>query len=116
MSENIKVVVDAMGGDNAPEVTVEGAVEALKVSDKISIILTGRTEDIKKELQKYSYDESRISIVQADDVIGFDEEKFFHRCRIESRKTRRSGCFCIGRKYRCNLSWRPVCCGKDQRN
>ena len=50
MSENIKVVVDAMGGDNAPEVTVEGAVEALKVSDKISIILTGRTEDIKKEL------------------------------------------------------------------
>lgn len=73
MSENIKVVVDAMGGDNAPEVTVEGAVEALKVSDKISIILTGRTDDIKKELQKYSYDESRISIVQADDVIGFDE-------------------------------------------
>lgn len=73
MSENIKVVVDAMGGDNAPKVTVEGAVEALKVSDKISIILTGRTEDIKKELQKYSYDESRISIVQADDVIGFDE-------------------------------------------
>lgn len=73
MSKNIKVVVDAMGGDNAPEVTVEGAVEALKVSDKISIILTGRTEDIKKELQKYSYDESRISIVQADDVIGFDE-------------------------------------------
>lgn len=73
MSENIKVVVDAMGGDNAPEVTVEGAVEALKVSDKISIILIGRTEDIKKELQKYSYDESRISIVQADDVIGFDE-------------------------------------------
>lgn len=73
MSENIKVVVDAMGGDNAPEVTVEGAVEALRVSDKISIILTGRTEDIKKELQKYSYDESRISIVQADDVIGFDE-------------------------------------------
>lgn len=73
MSENIKVVVDAMGGDNAPEVTVEGAIEALKVSDKISIILTGRTEDIKKELQKYSYDESRISIVQADDVIGFDE-------------------------------------------
>ena len=73
MSENIKVVVDAMGGDNAPEVTVEGEVEALKVSDKISIILTGRTEEIKKELQKYSYDESRISIVQADDVIGFDE-------------------------------------------
>ena len=81
MSENIKVVVDAMGGDNAPEVTVEGAVEALKVSDKISIILTGRTEDIKKELQKYSYDESRISIVQADDVIVLMNHRLWRSVR-----------------------------------
>lgn len=73
MSEQIKIVVDAMGGDNAPDVTVRGAVEALAVSDKISIILTGRTEDIKRELKKYTYDESRIEIVHADDVIGFDE-------------------------------------------
>lgn len=73
MSEQIKVVVDAMGGDDAPEITVQGAVDALKVSDKISIILTGRTEDIKKELARYTYDENRIEIVQADEVIGFDE-------------------------------------------
>lgn len=73
MSKQIKVVVDAMGGDNAPDVTVRGAVEALQVSDKISIILTGRTDDIKRELEKYTYDESRIEIVHADDVIGFDE-------------------------------------------
>ncbi|MDD7402852.1 MAG: phosphate acyltransferase PlsX [Butyribacter sp.] len=73
MSEHIKIVVDAMGGDNAPDVTVRGAVEALEVSDKISIILTGRTDDIKKELEKYSYDTDRIEIVHANDVIGFDE-------------------------------------------
>lgn len=73
MGEQIKIVVDAMGGDNAPDVTVRGAVEALAVSDKISIILTGRTEDIKRELKKYTYDESRVEIVHADDVIGFDE-------------------------------------------
>lgn len=73
MSEQIKVVVDAMGGDDAPEITVRGAVDALKVSEKISIILTGRTEEIKNELSKYTYDENRIEIVQADEVIGFDE-------------------------------------------
>lgn len=73
MSEQIKVVVDAMGGDNAPDVTVRGAVDALQISDKISIILTGRTDDIKRELEKYTYDQSRIEIVHADDVIGFDE-------------------------------------------
>jgi glycerol-3-phosphate acyltransferase PlsX len=73
MSEQIRIVVDAMGGDDAPEVTVKGAVDALQVSDKITIILTGRTEDIQRELDKYTYDTSRIQIVHAEDVIGFDE-------------------------------------------
>ena len=73
MKDQIKIVVDAMGGDDAPDVTVRGAVEALKVSEKISIILTGRTEDIQRELAKYTYDESRIQIVHAEDVIGFNE-------------------------------------------
>ena len=73
MSEQIKIVVDAMGGDNAPDVTVRGAVEALRASEKIYIILTGKTDIIKKELANYSYDEKRIEIVQASEVIGFDE-------------------------------------------
>lgn len=73
MSKAIKVVVDAMGGDFAPEVTVQGAVEALQVSDNISIILTGKEELIQKELAKYSYDKSRIRVENADEVIGFDE-------------------------------------------
>lgn len=73
MSKTIKVVVDAMGGDNAPEAPVKGAVEALKEVPGINIILAGRTEEIKKELDKYTYDNGRISIVHADDIIGFDE-------------------------------------------
>ena len=73
MGEQIRIVVDAMGGDDAPEVTVHGAVDALQVSDKISIILTGRPEDIERELGKYTYDKDRISIVPATEVIGFDE-------------------------------------------
>lgn len=73
MSAEIKVVVDAMGGDNAPEAPVHGAVDALNEADNINVILVGRTDDIKKELSKYTYDEKRIEIVHADDVIGFDE-------------------------------------------
>lgn len=73
MSETIKVVVDAMGGDNAPEAPVKGAVEALNEVSGINIILAGRTEEIKRELGKYTYDNGRISIVHADDIIGFDE-------------------------------------------
>lgn len=73
MESRIKIVVDAMGGDNAPQAPVQGAMEALQVSEKISVILTGKTEEIQKELDKYTYDQSRIEIVQADEVIGFDE-------------------------------------------
>lgn len=73
MSEKIKIVLDAMGGDNAPEAPIHGAVDALQASDKIELILVGRTEAIQSELAKYTYDESRIQIVHAEDVIGFDE-------------------------------------------
>lgn len=73
MSDKVKVVVDAMGGDNAPEAPVHGAVNALGESENIHLILVGRTEEIQKELAKYTYDESRVEIVPAQDVIGFDE-------------------------------------------
>ncbi|MCI5640866.1 MAG: phosphate acyltransferase PlsX [Lachnospiraceae bacterium] len=62
-----------MGGDYAPEVPVQGAVDALKDNQEISIILVGKTEEIKAQLEKYEYDQSRIEIVHAEEVIGFDE-------------------------------------------
>ena len=73
MGSVIKVVVDAMGGDNAPEAPVKGAVEAIGEVSGLDVMLTGRTDDINRELGKYTYDKDRISIVHADDVIGFDE-------------------------------------------
>ena len=38
MAELVKVVVDAMGGDNAPVAIVKGAVEALLESDKLFVV------------------------------------------------------------------------------
>ena len=65
--------MDAMGGDNAPEAPVHCAVDALAENNKIEITLVGRAEEVQAELAKYSYDESRVQIVNAEDVIGFDE-------------------------------------------
>ena len=73
MDEKIRIVVDAMGGDNAPEAPIHGAVDALAENNKIEITLVGRTPDIEAELAKYSYDKDRVHIVNAEDVIGFDE-------------------------------------------
>ena len=73
MSDIIKVVVDAMGGDNAPQAPIKGAIDAVNENDKIHVVLVGRTDDINTELAKYKYDKERVTIVHADDVIGFDE-------------------------------------------
>jgi len=38
----IKILLDAMGGDNAPAATVQGAVTALENDRQLYLILTGR--------------------------------------------------------------------------
>lgn len=62
------IAVDAMGGDNAPIATIQGAVEALN-DITYNITLVGKEDIINSELSKYKYDKSRINIVNADDVI-----------------------------------------------
>ncbi|MBE5881277.1 MAG: phosphate acyltransferase PlsX [Lachnospiraceae bacterium] len=73
MSELVKVVVDAMGGDNAPEQVVKGAVEALKESEKVFVYLVGREEAVNEELAKYEYDKERVEVVNATEVIEMAE-------------------------------------------
>ena len=46
MEDMTKVVLDAMGGDNAPGEIVKGAVDALARETGLHIILVGRREDI----------------------------------------------------------------------
>lgn len=69
MQDLVKVVVDAMGGDNAPEEIVKGAVEAVNQREDIFIYLTGRKADIERELQKYTLPKERVEIVHAEEVI-----------------------------------------------
>lgn len=73
MSELVKVVVDAMGGDNAPFVTVKGAVDAIAENDKVFVYLVGLKEAVENELSKYTYDQSRLEIVEATEVIEMAE-------------------------------------------
>lgn len=69
----IKIVVDAMGGDNAPAAVIEGVVKALKADDELYIILTGRQREIEEQLQKFSYDKARVEIADCPEVIGMNE-------------------------------------------
>ncbi|MBQ3517382.1 MAG: hypothetical protein IJA29_09180, partial [Lachnospiraceae bacterium] len=53
MSEYVKVVVDAMGGDNAPVEIIKGAVAAIKENSEVQVIFTGKQEVIEEELKQY---------------------------------------------------------------
>lgn len=70
MSETVKVVVDAMGGDNAPAEPVKAAAAAVEERSDIEVILTGNKDVIEKELEKYtSAPKERIHIVPTTEVI-----------------------------------------------
>ena len=65
----MKIVVDAMGGDHAPEAVVEGAVLAAREYNT-KIILTGLKERIQAELDKHDPDHTLpIEIVHAEQVV-----------------------------------------------
>ena len=64
-----KIIVDAMGGDNAPVETVKGAIEAVNERKDIVVCLVGQEDVIKKELEKYTYNKEQVEIVHASEVI-----------------------------------------------
>ena len=64
----MKIAVDAMGGDYAPEEVVKGAVLALEERE-LEIILLGNVEKIKEEISKYSPKKDKISIINCKESI-----------------------------------------------
>jgi len=72
----IRVALDAMGGDHAPQAEVEGALQALSVLPAtVTIQLVGQPEIIQAELSRHpGSDLSRIEIVPASEVIGMAEK------------------------------------------
>ena len=68
----MKIAVDAMGGDHAPAVVVEGALSAARELN-IPIILVGDRERIEAELAKHKAANQNISIVHASEVVAMDE-------------------------------------------
>ncbi|MGP1569784.1 MAG: phosphate acyltransferase PlsX [Eubacteriales bacterium] len=64
----MKIILDGMGGDNAPSEIVKGAVEASMLIDE-NIIIVGDEVKINSELAKYKYDGNQISIKNATEII-----------------------------------------------
>ncbi len=67
------IAVDAMGGDNAPEITVQGSLSALRASDGIRILLIGQEERITPLLSDSQDVLSRLTVVDARETIETTE-------------------------------------------
>ena len=67
---NLKIILDAMGGDNAPQALVEGVNQAIQEFKDIEVILYGDEAKIKQYLTA----SERVSIVHTDEKIDSDDE------------------------------------------
>ncbi len=61
-----------MGGDHAPRVNVEGAVAAA-IDFGLDTLLVGRRKDVEAELARTGYTGGRVGVVDAEEVVLFDE-------------------------------------------
>ena len=68
----MRVAVDAMGGDNAPGVEVEGAVSAAREFG-IAVTLVGDTDRLRQELAKYDVQGLDIVLQHASEVVGMHD-------------------------------------------
>ena len=69
----LRVVIDGMGGDNAPGEIVRGAVDAIADNKDIEVTIVGDSAAIEAEFLKYAYDKDAIKIRHASEVIETSE-------------------------------------------
>ncbi|HLT47420.1 MAG TPA: phosphate acyltransferase PlsX [Rubricoccaceae bacterium] len=69
-----RVAVDAMGGDHAPAVVVEGAVRAAREApDRLRVLLFGPEDVVGAELARHDAAGLPVEVVHAPEVIGMDD-------------------------------------------
>lgn len=88
--DRIKIVIDAMGGDNSPWAMVEGAVLATKEHADVFLYIVGPQNQIEAELAKYEYNKDQIEVVDAPDVITCHDQP------VEAVRTKKNSSLIVG--------------------
>ncbi|MGM0444878.1 MAG: phosphate acyltransferase PlsX, partial [Bacillota bacterium] len=65
----MRIVIDAMGGDYAPEEILKGTVRAVNEFNDINCIVTGKSNKIKNILNSYNYNKEKIEVVNAEQEV-----------------------------------------------
>ncbi len=71
---NIKIALDAMGGDHGPSEIIPAAISALAKFPELELVLVGQEDKLVDELSKQKqYDSARIEIHHASEIVEMDE-------------------------------------------
>ncbi|MFZ5536083.1 MAG: phosphate acyltransferase PlsX [Pseudomonadota bacterium] len=71
---SITLALDAMGGDHAPGIVLDAAVEALRRHPELHLILVGQESMLRDELaRRNALNEVRLSVHHASEVVAMDE-------------------------------------------
>ncbi len=76
MSKKISIAIDAMGGDNSPDKTIEGIklfIEKNKNKDDFLLNIFGRKEIIKEKIAKYKVLADNINIINTEGIVSNEE-------------------------------------------
>jgi glycerol-3-phosphate acyltransferase PlsX len=90
----MKIVLDAMGGDHAPGVVIDGAVMAAR-EHNVEIVLVGCEEAIQAELARHDTTGLTLSVVHASQVIEMEEH-------TEAVKRKSDSSMVVGMKLVCD--------------
>ena len=110
----MKIIVDMMGGDNAPLAVLEGAAQAVKEYG-VQLIGVGNEALVRKTAAEHNIPLDGIELVNCTEVIDMcdeparaipPEEGFLHRGGSEYAQGGQRRCLCLCRQHRCAARWR----------
>lgn len=86
----MKIIIDAMGGDNAPDAIVKGTVDAAEKYPDILMVLVGREAEIRASAEKQGISLSSVRIVNAEEVITMEDNP------AEAFRNKKDSSMCAG--------------------
>ncbi|MCP4213839.1 MAG: phosphate acyltransferase PlsX [bacterium] len=87
----MKIAIDAMGGDHAPEVVIGGAVDYYKENPDVGLVLVGKEKEIRREIKKHKIDfPESIEILNAHESILMREHFFSYWKRREKSSIKKA--------------------------
>lgn len=70
----MRIALDAMGGDNAPLINVDGAIAAVQSLPDLEVLLVGDEPTLQRLLEERGFSSDRLKLVPAEGAVGMEEK------------------------------------------